>query len=149
MCHKVQGTQHFITLTQTLDSKKMIGTPFFGGHVVRWTPYFRGTSRTLLFTYLSYRELGPIISSVWFQHPSIESTQVRHAHSVQSLHCVHQCQPNLDSLSMCLILVRATLHLIQHDPEKDLCMLIYINGIVLDIHGTRDCHTGQGQKLPK
>ena len=25
----------------------MIGTPFFGGHVVRWTPYFRGTSRTL------------------------------------------------------------------------------------------------------
>ena len=26
----------------------MIGTPFFGGHVVRWTPYFRGTSRTLV-----------------------------------------------------------------------------------------------------
>ena len=25
----------------------MIGTPFFGGHVVRWTPYFRGTSLTL------------------------------------------------------------------------------------------------------
>ena len=45
MCHKVQGTQHF--LTQTLNSQKMIGTPFFGGHVVRWTPYLRGTSRTL------------------------------------------------------------------------------------------------------
>ena len=25
----------------------MIGTPFFGGHVVHWTPYFRGTSLTL------------------------------------------------------------------------------------------------------
>ena len=26
----------------------MIGTPFFGGHVVHWTPYFRGTSLTLV-----------------------------------------------------------------------------------------------------
>ena len=26
----------------------MIGTPFFGGHVVRWTQYFRGTSLTLV-----------------------------------------------------------------------------------------------------
>ena len=47
MCHKVQGTEHFITLTQTLNSEKMIGTPYFGCHVVRWTPYFGGTSRTL------------------------------------------------------------------------------------------------------
>ena len=29
----------------------MIGTPFFGGHVVHWTPYFRGTLLTLTFIY--------------------------------------------------------------------------------------------------
>ena len=48
MSHKVQGTRHFITLIQTLDSEKMIGTPFFGGHVARWAPYFRGSSLTLM-----------------------------------------------------------------------------------------------------
>ena len=41
--NKIQGTQH----ANTGLKKKMIGTPFFGGHVVRWTPYFRGTLRTL------------------------------------------------------------------------------------------------------
>ena len=36
----------------------MIGTPFFGGHVVRWTPYFRGTSLTLIINvFLSYSSI--------------------------------------------------------------------------------------------
>ena len=48
MCHKAQGTQHFITLTQTLDSEKCDWDSIFGGHVDRWTPYFRGTSQTLV-----------------------------------------------------------------------------------------------------
>ena len=29
MCHKVQGTQHFITLTQTLDSEKIVWDSIF------------------------------------------------------------------------------------------------------------------------
>ena len=39
----------------------MIGTPFFGGHVVRWTPCFRGTSRTLAKLESAYNSLiiGP------------------------------------------------------------------------------------------
>ena len=43
----------------------MIGTPFFGGHVVRWTPYFRGTSLTLLY--------GHILLALGYEYLSLDS----------------------------------------------------------------------------
>ena len=39
------------------DSEKLIGTPFFGAHVVPWTPFFRSASRTLF--YQPYQQMCP------------------------------------------------------------------------------------------